>query len=111
MIHEAECEDLCDDRLVYEIELEDGPGPDLELYYDREWNFLFSATEISSNTLPEAVISAINAAYPNAFLDDHAERWEFPDGSLQYEVEVERSHGSDLDIVVDEQGRIQCEDS
>jgi hypothetical protein len=38
-IDSADEDDICDDVPVYEVELENGSGPDIDLYFDLDWNF------------------------------------------------------------------------
>jgi hypothetical protein len=110
IITSTEQEDICDDVLLYEVELEDGPGPDMDLYFNLDWVFQFSAVEISVNQLPAAVTDAIAtnyAAYQIA--EDEVEKLETPDGSLMYAVALE-SNNNDVEIIFNADGSIYCED-
>lgn len=111
---DVECETLCDSTLVYEIELEDGPNDDdddVELYFDLDWNFLFSAREISVNDLPEEILNAIRTQFPGYTIeDDDTERFELADGSIQYLVELEPESGSDMNVIFDTEGSVYCQE-
>ena len=105
-----EKEDLCDNSVVYEVELEDGPGPDVDLYFTLSGEFLFAATEISESDLPEAVKAAIESDFSSFSIeDDKVERFEMADGSLQYEVELE-SDEDDVEVIFDAAGNVVCKD-
>lgn len=110
VVTSVETEDICDDVLMYEVELEDGPGPDIELYFDLDWAFQFTQIEISSNELPDAVQSAIATNYPDFTIDnDKVERQEWANGDLRFEVELESSE-DDLEIIFNEDGSLFCLD-
>jgi uncharacterized membrane protein YkoI len=112
-IESVETEDICDDVLVYEVELEDGPGPDVDLYFDMDWNFLFTATEISADDLPAAVTSFLAMEFPGYEIEeDDVERWELADGGVRYELELESDDDDDddIEIVVNEDGSLYCLD-
>jgi uncharacterized membrane protein YkoI len=110
IITSAEQEDICDDVLMYEVELEDGPGPDLDLYFDLNWVFQFSELEISVNQLPAAVMDAIATNYAGYQIEeDDVEQLERPDGTLMYAVELE-SDDNDVEVIFNADGSIYCED-
>lgn len=105
-------EDLCDNRIGLKVELEDGPGPDVDLYFTLAGEFLFAAKEIKISDLPNAVRNAINANFPGYGIeDDKTERFQLTDGSFQYKVELERNSGSDVEVIFDASGRIVCRKS
>jgi hypothetical protein len=108
-IESVDREDLCDNTLVFEVELEDGPGPDLDLYFSMDGAFLFVEREIDVNQLPDAVLLAIENDFAGYSVDDDVEQREFPDGSLQYEVELE-SQNDDVDVIFDADGNVLCTD-
>lgn len=102
-------EDLCDNRIVLKVELEDGPGPDVELYFTLAGEFLFAAKEIKISDLPNSVRNAINTNFPGYRIDDDkTERFQFADGSVQYSVELERNSGSDVEVIFNANGGIVC---
>ncbi|WP_020538131.1 PepSY-like domain-containing protein [Lewinella cohaerens] len=110
IITSSEQEDICDDVPMYEVELEDGPGPDMDLYFNLDWVFQFSEIEISVNQLPAAVTDAINTNYAGYEIDeDKVEQLERPDGSLMYAVELE-SNDNDAEVIFHADGSIYCED-
>ena len=110
LITSAEQEDICDDVLMYEVELEDGPGPDLDLYIYLNWVFQFSELEISVNQLPAAVMDAIATNYAGYQIEeDNVEQLERPDGTLMYAVELE-SDDNDVEVIFNADGSIYCED-
>ncbi len=108
-IESVEKEDICDDQEFYEVELEDGNGPDVDLYFSLDWEFIFAATEISEDDLPDAVIATIETDFSSYDIDDDdIEQYEFADGSLQFKVELESDSGDDVEIVFDENGGTVC---
>lgn len=108
-IDEVYKEDICDDVPVYEVELEDGPGPDIDLYFDLNWTFLFRASRIAKASLPAPVFSTIQAQFPGyVIIPDSAERYDFPDGSVQYKVELEQNDDDDWEVVLTAGGNIVC---
>lgn len=105
-------EDLCDNRIVLKVELEDGPGPDVDLYFTQAGEFLFAAKEIKISDLPNAIRNAIATNFPGYGIeDDKTERFQLADGSFQYKVELERNSGSDVEVIFDANGRIVCRES
>ncbi|MFN7119498.1 MAG: PepSY-like domain-containing protein, partial [Saprospiraceae bacterium] len=105
-------EDLCDSRLVLKVELEDGPGPDLDLYFNPAGEFLFAAKEIKTSDLPSAVRNAITTNFPGYRIDDDkSERFQLSNGSFQYKVELERNSGSDIKVIFDATGALLCRKS
>ena len=112
-IREIESEDICDDQLVYEVELEDGPGPDLELYFTPQWEFLFEMIEINESGLPSSVVDAINESYPNHEIEkDDLYQLNWFDDSIKYQVELEGKDNasSDPEIIFNQDGTIYCID-
>ena len=111
-IQSAETEDICDDQLVYEVELEHGPGPDIDLYFTTTWEFLLTATDISLADLPEAVRMAIANDFPDYSINaDDIERFDYPDGTVEYEVElVHNLTGDDDDALYAADGTLLCFD-
>lgn len=109
-ITSAETEDICDDVLMYEVELEDGPGPDIELYFNLDWELQFTQTEISPAELPDAVQAAITMNYPDYSIDeDKVEQQEWANGELRFAVELE-SNEDDLEIIFNVDGSLFCLD-
>lgn len=104
-------EDLCDNQIVLKVELEDGPGPDVDLYFSSAGAFLFAAKEIKTSDLPNAVRNAINTNFPGYQLDNKTERLQLADGSVQYKVELKRNSGSDVKVIFDANGAIVCKKS
>lgn len=109
-IEEVEFEDICDDVRYYEVELEDGPGPDIELYFTLDEVFAFAATEVSESALPQAVLDAIAKDFAGYEIDDDVKQFELADGSLQFEVELEKDSGSDIEVVFNADGSVFCQD-
>jgi uncharacterized membrane protein YkoI len=108
-VESVHLEDVCDVN-YYEVELEDGPGPDIELYFNLDKTFAFAVTEISQGALPQAVLDAIAKNFSNYEIDDDkVQKFELADGSLQFEVELEQDSGSDLEIVFNADGSIFCQ--
>lgn len=109
-IEDVETEDICDVNYI-EVELEDGPGPDIELYFTMDKDFAFAVTEVSTSALPQAILDAIAKDYAGYEIDDDkVQRFELPDGSLRFEVELEKDSGSDLEIVFNADGSVFCKD-
>ncbi|MCU0346666.1 MAG: PepSY-like domain-containing protein, partial [Saprospiraceae bacterium] len=63
-VQDVNDDDLCNDVPVYEVELENGPGPDIDLYFDLSWNFLFEATDVQNAALPSAVLATVQSQFP-----------------------------------------------
>ena len=83
---------------------------DIDLYFDLDGNFLFEGDDISTASLPAAVVATLNAQYPNYNIND-AEMLTLPDGSIQYWVEVENDDDDDedeYDVVLTADGSIIC---
>lgn len=111
-IESVEFEDICDDEIVIEVELEDGPGPDVDLYFSTDGIFLFAAFDIAVSDLPDVVITAIETEFADYSIEpDDVERWELSDGTIQYEVKLEPASGSSIEVVFDENGAIVCQDN
>ena len=106
---EADEEDLCGDVEAYVIELEDGPGADLDLFFDVDWNFLFAAEEMLADDLPQAILDAIESAYPGAEIEEDAYQYTLADGSLQYEVSLETQEDG-IEVVFAADGSVVCEE-
>ena len=113
VIQSVEFEDICDDNIVLEVELEDGPGPDVDLYFTVDGEFLFAEYDIEVSDLPMAVIETIESEFGAGYhIDgDHVDVQELPDGSVQYEVKLEQASGSDVEVVFSENGEIICQDN
>ncbi len=112
-MEEIESEDLCDDTRYLKTELEDGPGPDIDLYFSLSGEFLFSATEIRETELPTAVRLRLENDYGNyQIADDDLYRLDFPDGSVQFLLELEprSGSGSDIELILDADGTLICLD-
>jgi hypothetical protein len=96
--------------MFYEVELEVGPGPDLDLYFDLAWNLEFTAMDISLGDLPAAVTAAIADDYPGYDIEeDDIEQLERPNGELLYAVELE-SDEDDVEVIFWANGDIYCEE-
>ncbi len=110
-ITDAELEDYCDQNVI-EVELEDGPGPDLDLYFSLNGNFILAAFDTSPDDLPAAVLNTLAQQFPNYEIEsDDVERYEMADGSIQYEVYLETDDDDDeLEVVLTEAGDIVCID-
>ena len=109
-IVEVEKEDLCDDNYYFEVELEDGPNQDIELYFSLQWEFLFEMIEIEESDLPSSVLDTINEEYPNHEIEkDDIYQLNWRDGTKQYLVELD-GH-SDPEIIFNEDGKIDCIDN
>ncbi|WP_282776116.1 PepSY-like domain-containing protein [Phaeodactylibacter xiamenensis] len=108
-IDEAYTEEFCNNTNILEVEIEMG-SQDIDLYFDLDGNFLFEGDDISTASLPAAVVATLNAQYPNYNIND-AEMLTLPDGSIQYWVEVENDDDDDedeYDVVLTADGSIIC---
>ncbi|KGE88688.1 MAG: PepSY-like domain-containing protein [Phaeodactylibacter xiamenensis] len=108
-IDEAYTEEFCNNTNILEVEIEMG-SQDIDLYFDLNGNFLFEGDDISTSSLPAAVVATLNAEYPGYHIDD-AEILTLPDGSIQYWVEVENGNDNDEDeddVVLTADGNIIC---
>ncbi len=111
-IEDVGTEDFCDDQFVYnEVELEDGQGPDIDLYFDQAWNFILSGIEISEAELPALVRQKIDS-YPDYSLEeDELEQLNYADGTVRYKVELSHSsEDNDLELIIDQDGSLFCID-
>lgn len=110
-IESIDNEDICDDVPAIEVELE-GPDPDPELYFDTNYNFLFVSYDISAADLPDAVVASLDTNYPGYSLEeDDLERHEYPDGAVEYRVELELPGDDDeIEVVLAADGNIVCTD-
>jgi hypothetical protein len=110
-VESAEKEDLCDDRYYYKVELEDGPGLDIELFYSLDWILLFERTEIVQSKLPAAVLVTITDDYPNVTIEeDELYQLVWVDGRIQYEMELELDSQDDIEVIFNADGSIDCLD-
>ncbi len=107
-IDESEEETLCDGTAVYEVELEDDNDNEIELTFDSEGSFLFSETEISTESLPDAVSSSIASNYANYSIEE-AERQDLFDDTNRYQVEI-KGDGSELEVLLEADGTVICEE-
>jgi uncharacterized membrane protein YkoI len=107
-IDEASTEEFCNDTNILEVEIEMG-NEDIDLYFDLDGNFLFEGDDISTASLPAAVVATLNAEYPGYQIGD-AEMLTLPDGTIQYWVEVENDDDDEdeYDVVLTAEGSIIC---
>ena len=107
-IEDIELEDLCGDETAIEIELEGESGDEVSVYFSLEWEYLFVATEITEEDLPQVILDSLAASYPGYSLEeDDIYQWTMSDGSIQYSVEVETDQ-DDHEVVLDAEGTILC---
>lgn len=112
VVQSVDFEDICDDNLVLEVELEDGPGPDVDLYFETDGTFLLAEYDIAISDLPDAVVNTIETEFSGYSINsDDVERWEMADGTIQYEVKLEPTSGATIEVVFDENGNILCQDT
>ena len=111
-VDDVEKEDICDDQDVYKVELEsENEEDEPELYFDLEGNFLFACIEIPAADLPDEVKVAIETNYADYEMeDDTVKRHEYPDGSLQYQVELENEDDDEVKVIFKADGTVVCED-
>ena len=107
-VDDIDRERLCDGTQTFEVELE---NENFKLYFDIDGNFLFSASRIDEQDLPQAVTDAISSEYPGYQI--HSNRIKellFEDGSKQYEIELEQSGNDDdeIKVIFSENGSILC---
>ena len=107
-MEESELDTLCTGVAVYEVELEVNDDEELELTFDTDGNLLFTETEISAGSLPAAVTGAVATAHPGQAIEE-ADRLDFPDGSVQYEVELGGSNP--VELLVSADGEVICEEA
>lgn len=111
-IRKVKSDDICDDIQVYEVELEDGQGPDTDLYFDRDWTLLFSAVDIRLADLPEEVIRAVEDLTNYRIVEDDLEKLIYPDSTIRFKLELELQNGEDdRDLIVETDGTILCMES
>ncbi|MCB0593287.1 MAG: PepSY-like domain-containing protein [Lewinellaceae bacterium] len=108
-VDDIEFERLCGGPLAFEVQLE---GEDVRLYFDMGGNFLFSATSIAEQDLPQAVTDAISSEYPDyQIANNGVKEFLFEDGSKQYQVKLRPSGNNDDDdikVIFSEGGDIVC---
>lgn len=110
-IYSVESDKFCEDTLVYEIELEDGPGPDLDLYFDANWNFIFSEKSITKQALPAEVLMALDAYASYALIEEDLELLSFPDATIKFKVELESNNSEEeIELIINPDGSIYCKD-
>ena len=108
-IQEVQLEDICDDQIVFEVELEDGPTDDIDLYFDEDWNFLFTSTEIDQAELPDEIKQAIEAFNEYILDEDTPELWHYPGDTLKFKLEfTDSSEEIDIELILNEDGSIYC---
>lgn len=73
---------------LLEVDIVDG-ALEKEVYFDRENNWVQTDWDVPVNSLPDTVLNALAAAYPQYFTDS-AEYVERPGGVVFYQVELEK---------------------
>ena len=108
-LDDTECDDICDDEQLIEVELED---TETEYYFDLDGAFLFTLVEEENVVLPQAVLDSIEANYPGASIDpdDEIEILTYENGTVAYSLEITTADDDDLDLIIDENGNIICAD-
>ena len=71
----------------YEVEFEKD-GKEVEVNFAPDGTLLQVEYEIDVEELPEAVVKAVKAKFPNCEIEE-AERVELPDGQIFYELDLE----------------------
>ena len=82
----------------------------MEYYFTAEGDFYFSLTDYAADELPDMVLTTLEMTYPAYSLDDDVSELMYADGSLAYEVEITTSTGDDIELVIDSDGNILCEE-
>lgn len=106
-LDEAEQETDCAGTSVYEVEIEQGEENELELCFDTAGNFLYAETEITMADLPTAVVNSIADHYAG-FKTEEPNKFTMADGTIRYEVELEKDK-TDKDVLFDSEGGVICE--
>lgn len=108
-IYDIELDDFCDDVELYEVELEDGPGPDLYLYFSLDWTYLFSLKEIDEDELTAAINRVLETNYGDYSIeDDEVYELSYPDGTKKYFLELEKEEDAYLEIIFNSDGSVDC---
>jgi len=113
ILKEADLKSLCNGTPVAVATLKDANGMKRKAYFALDLNItlLQTSTKILSTALPAAVLNTISSTYPNLTLDKDAKLIELPDGTLQYEVELESNGNStDLDVILAADGTVVCQE-
>ena len=113
ILKEADLKSLCNGTPVAVATLKDVNGMKRKAYFALDLNItlLQTSTKILSTALPAAVLNTISSTYPNLTLDKDAKLIELPDGTLQYEVELESNGNStDLDVILAADGTVVCQE-
>lgn len=110
-IEEVELEDLCDDNLIIKVELEGPEDEKVRVFFSLEWELLFVSRETTASALPVAVLDSLEDNYPGYTLEeDDIYEWTFPDGAIQYQLEVETDE-EDYEVTIQADGTIICSES
>ena len=107
-VDDIDQERLCGGAQAFEVELE---NENIKLYFDTDGNFLFSASRIGEQDLPQAVMDAISNEYAGYQIHgNHIKEFLFEDGSKQYQVELELFGNDDdeIQVLFSENGSILC---
>lgn len=89
---------------LLEVEIRDG-NLDKEVYFDKEENWVQTDWDVPADRLPDAVLQALAAAYPQYYIDS-AEYVERPGGTVYYSVELERGDNTEITVNVTAEGEI-----
>ncbi len=79
-------------------------GSELSAEYDAEGNLLFTKWSIDENDVPAAVREALEQLY-NGYEIEEADKVEMADGSMAYELEIEKS-GDEWEVMFTPDGEL-----
>lgn len=89
---------------LLEVDIRDG-NLDKEVYFDKDGNWVRTDWDVPGDRLPDAVLRALAAAYPQYYIDS-AEYVERPSGADFYEVELEDGKGQEIVVNVTSEGDV-----
>ncbi len=100
--NEVKQQNFNDGSLQFEVELEDGEGK-VTLYFSNDGTLLLTKTESDTSILSSNIQDFIAVNY-SAYTIESVYVLHFPDGTVQYIVEIEEGEDNELDLYFDESG-------
>jgi len=100
---------LCNAGTVLEVMVSSSTYQPKKLLFDTIFQYVGSASRITSSDLPESVTSSISAVYPQYTVKKKAEKFDFSDGHIEYRVFLASSTDRKR-VFFKEDGTVVCED-
>lgn len=109
-IKKAKKEDICDDVKYYAVEIEEGMGPDMELFFTLDWTFQFEYTKVDVSALTDDITDVIDRDFEGYTIkSNNLKQLSWYDGSLQFRVQLKKDKGRTFNIIFNEDGSIACQ--